>query len=54
MITFGEKNDLILVTGGNGLVGQAIRWAIEKSDPKFGKRPEEQWIFLSSKDGDLR
>jgi len=39
----------ILVTGGSGLVGQAIRMYVEQS-PK----PNETWVFLSSKDGDVR
>ncbi|POV96010.1 hypothetical protein PSTT_15900 [Puccinia striiformis] len=49
---------IILVTGGNGLVGSALKRVI-KTEPigsKYGKRTEtEQWIFLQgSKDGDLR
>ena len=45
----------ILVTGGSGLVGEAVRWVIEnEDDPRFGKRQDETWIFLTSKDGDLR
>ena len=45
----------ILVTGGSGLVGEAVRWVIEnESDPRFGARKNESWIFLSSKEGDLR
>lgn len=39
----------ILVTGGSGLVGQAI-----KSYTDEHKLPGETWVFLSSKDGDLR
>jgi GDP-L-fucose synthase len=38
----------ILVTGGSGLVGKAIQNHIKKYNS-----PDE-WIFLSSKDGDLR
>lgn len=44
-----SKSKVILVTGGSGLVGQAIRTVVE-ADPK----PDETWIFLCSKDGDLR
>lgn len=40
---------VILVTGGTGLVGMAIRTIVEKEE----KRPDEEWIFLSSKDADL-
>lgn len=39
----------ILVTGGSGLVGQAI-----KSYTDTHGLPGEIWIFLSSKEGDLR
>jgi len=49
--------DVVLVTGGTGLVGEALRWVVENEPvgSRFGKRTEdEKWIFLSSKDGDLR
>lgn len=39
----------ILVTGGSGLVGNAIKDVIETSE----KRSDEEWIFVGSKDGDL-
>ena len=39
----------VMVTGGTGLVGKALEEAIA-TDP----RPNEEWVFLSSKDGDLR
>ena len=39
---------VILVTGGSGLVGRGIRSVVE-ADPN----PDETWVFLSSKDGDL-
>ena len=39
---------VILVTGGTGLVGSAIRQVAEQE-----KRPDEEFIFLSSKDCDL-
>lgn len=42
---------VVLVTGGSGLVGQAIKDFVEEDgNTKAG----ETWIFLSSKDGDLR
>jgi len=44
----GEKK-IILVTGGSGLVGNGIKAAVEKE----GKRPDEEWIFVSSKDANL-
>lgn len=40
---------VILVTGGSGLVGQAVRKIAETEE----KRENEQWVFLTSKDGDL-
>lgn len=39
---------IIIVTGGSGLVGRGIRSVVE-ADPN----PDETWVFLSSKDGDL-
>ncbi|KAK3737250.1 hypothetical protein RRG08_009297 [Elysia crispata] len=41
---------VILVTGGSGLVGHGIRAAMEKE----GKREDEEWNFVSSKDADLQ
>ncbi|VDC05302.1 unnamed protein product [Peniophora sp. CBMAI 1063] len=46
---------VILVTGGSGLVGSAIKHIIE-TEPvgsRFGKREGETWVFASSKDGNL-
>lgn len=40
---------VVLVTGGTGLVGRAIRDAVE-AHPREG----ETWHFVSSKDADLR
>ena len=40
----------VLVTGGTGLVGRAIRKIVETEE----KRDDEKWVFLSSKDCDLR
>lgn len=39
----------ILVTGGSGLVGMAIKNIAESEE----SRPDEEWVFISSKDGDL-
>ena len=39
----------VMVTGGTGLVGKALEEAVA-TDP----RPNEEWVFLSFKDGDLR
>ena len=39
----------VMVTGGRGLVGRALEEVV-RGDPQ----PNEEWIFLSSEDGDLR
>lgn len=39
---------VVLVTGGSGLVGEGIKANIDR------EKPDETWIFLRSKDGDLR
>ncbi|KAF8575033.1 epimerase-domain-containing protein [Ramaria rubella] len=48
--------NVVLVTGGTGLVGQGIRYVIENEPEgsRFGKQPGETWIFAKSSDGDLR
>lgn len=43
-----SSKKVILVTGGSGLVGNGIRVAAEKEP-----QPDEEFIFLTSKDGDL-
>jgi GDP-L-fucose synthase len=47
---------VILVTGGTGLIGQAIKYVIEteREVSRFGKKPGEKWIFASSSEADLR
>jgi len=40
--------NVVLVTGGTGLVGRAIQNVIEND-----KRENEKWIFVGSKDADL-
>ncbi|CEP11928.1 hypothetical protein [Parasitella parasitica] len=50
-----DTKSVILVTGGSGLVGEAIKWVIEHdTSESYSKRENEEWVFLSSKDGDLR
>jgi hypothetical protein len=44
----GDKK-VILVTGGSGLVGHAIQTVIQGEG-----REDEGWIFVGSKDADLR
>ena len=46
-----SEESVVLVTGGTGLVGAAIKSFVETST---GKRENERWIFLSSKEADLR
>jgi GDP-L-fucose synthase len=46
-----EEKVIVMVTGGSGLVGSAIRDYINDDD---NKKDNEEWIFLSSKDGDIR
>ena len=43
--------EIILVTGGSGLVGQAIRYVIENDAEQ--SRSNEKFVFVSSKDADL-
>jgi len=45
----GDQKKVIMVTGGSGLVGHGIRAAIDKE----GKRGDEEWVFVPSKDADL-
>lgn len=40
----------ILVTGGTGLVGNAIQDVIEQPDTKSN---DEEWLFVGSKEADL-
>ena len=42
----GKK--VVMVTGGTGLVGQALKEQVE-----LEANPDEEWVFLSSRDGDL-
>uniref|UniRef100_A0A1D1Z442 GDP-L-fucose synthase n=1 Tax=Anthurium amnicola TaxID=1678845 RepID=A0A1D1Z442_9ARAE len=49
-----SQESVILVTGGSGLVGKAIEWVITNETGRFGKKDGEKWVFLTSKDGDLR
>jgi len=45
-----SKHKVVLVTGGTGLVGKGIEAHLKRS----GENPNEKWVFLSSKEGDLR
>lgn len=50
-----RANKKIIVTGGSGMVGQAVKWVVEnETDPLFGGRNDEEWIFLGSKEGNLK
>mmetsp|Transcript_34996 Transcript_34996/g.100792 ORF Transcript_34996/g.100792 Transcript_34996/m.100792 type:complete len:328 (-) Transcript_34996:54-1037(-) len=48
--TSNNEKTVVLVTGGSGLVGAAIKDYIEATGAKDG----EEWVFLNSKMGDLR
>eukprot|EP00962_Isochrysis_galbana_P034013 scaffold11460_cov112-Isochrysis_galbana.AAC.1 len=44
---------VVMVTGGSGLVGKGIQAALEAG--RAGPKPaNERWVFLTSKDADLR
>ncbi|NXY52229.1 FCL synthase, partial [Ceuthmochares aereus] len=45
----GPVTKRILVTGGTGLVGKAIEKVVADGEGQ----PDEEWIFVSSKDADL-
>ena len=44
---------VIMVTGGNGLVGKGVQEWLASAANTSGWAGEK-WVFLSSKDGDLR
>ena len=44
-----KTEKVIMVTGASGLVGRAIQAVVAEET----SRPEEKFIFLSSKDADL-
>ena len=44
----GDMKKRVLVTGGTGLVGSAIREVIESEKPS-----NEEWFYMSSKDTNL-
>jgi hypothetical protein len=49
-------SNVVLVTGGSGLVGKAIQHVIETEPEgsRYGRLPGETWIFARSAEGDLR
>ena len=44
-----NKDTVVLVTGGSGLVGKAIKYVVDNGE----KKNNETWYFASSKDADL-
>jgi len=48
--------NVVLVTGGSGLVGKAIQHVIETEPEgsRYGRLPGETWVFARSSEGDLR
>ncbi|CAG4987702.1 unnamed protein product [Parnassius apollo] len=54
-LTMNNEERVILVTGGSGLVGQAIKTIVEKErQDALVESKNEVWIFCGSKDADLR
>ena len=49
VVAMDETEQVVLVTGGTGLVGRALQEIVTRESV-----PQERWVFLSSKDGDLR
>lgn len=45
----GADRKVVLVTGGSGLVGQAVRMVVEREAPA-----DEEWVLAGSTDADLR
>ncbi|KAJ3166783.1 GDP-L-fucose synthase [Geranomyces variabilis] len=55
MATGSPHEAVVLVTGGSGLVGSALNHVISTADdPRFARRQNERWVFVTSKDADLR
>jgi len=50
LLDFDFKKECVMVTGGTGIVGSALKEYVEK----VGASKTRKWIFLSSMDGDLR
>ncbi|WVQ64702.1 uncharacterized protein L199_002869 [Kwoniella botswanensis] len=50
------STSVVLVTGGSGLVGSALKYLIdiEPIGSPYGRRKDEEWVFLSSAECDLR
>ena len=55
-LAMSAETSVILVTGGSGLIGQAVQYAIEHETvgSRFGKKPGETWIFAGVTEGDLK
>mmetsp|Transcript_10676 Transcript_10676/g.26143 ORF Transcript_10676/g.26143 Transcript_10676/m.26143 type:complete len:336 (+) Transcript_10676:423-1430(+) len=49
MGTTSTGSDVVLVTGGTGLIGYALQRVVERDE----KLSAQKWVFLSSKDGNL-
>ncbi|WVF66425.1 hypothetical protein IAT40_001165 [Kwoniella sp. CBS 6097] len=51
-----QEKEVVLVTGGTGLVGSALHYLIdtEPINSPYGRRENERWVFLSSRECDLR
>ena len=49
LFIMSEAKKVVLVTGGSGLVGQAIKHFVENGGAEEG----EEWFYATSKDADL-
>lgn len=48
-----SEKDIVLVTGGNGLVGKAIQTVIQRKSGDNGFNEKYRFVFVGSKDADL-
>ena len=48
----GDRNPVVLVTGGSGLIGRAVQKVVTEDDKEAANG--ETWLFLSSKEVDLK
>lgn len=44
---------VVLITGGDGLVGSALKWAISNFDKDLRQQSDEHWVFVKRTDCDL-
>ena len=56
MTALDLQNKRILVTGGTGLIGSAVKYVIENepAGSRFGKKAGEEWFFVGVGEADLK